>query len=76
MIGSTKINLVKGTANLSFEDPATIIRLSFGTTNDQSLVGVHTLKIEASLANFPEMDTIMKVSGTFSVEVVSDTNCA
>jgi hypothetical protein len=69
VVGSSNSNLVSGVSALTFEDSAAIIKLKFGTTNDISLVGVHTFKVEATLANWPEMDYIMMVSGTFSVEV-------
>jgi hypothetical protein len=69
VVGSTNSNLISGVSALTFEDSATIIKLKFGTTNDLSLVGVHTFKIEATLANWPEMDNIMMTSGSFSVEV-------
>ena len=65
----TSSNLVSGVSALTFEDTAAIIKLKFGTTNDTSLVGVHTFYIEATLANWPEMDNIMMISGSFSVEV-------
>ena len=65
VVGSTNTNLVRGVTSISFEDSAASIKLSFGITNDSSLVGTHTLKIEASLATFPEMDVTVMVSDTF-----------
>ena len=76
VVGSTNSNLISGVSALTFEDSATIIKLKFGTTNDLSLVGVHTFNIEGSLANWPEMDNIMMISGgSFSVEVKVKGDC-
>ena len=61
--------MVKGATNLTFQDSAATIKLKFGTTNDQTLAGIHVIKVEASLANYPEYDSAMLVFDTFSVEV-------
>ena len=43
-----------------------------GPTSDSALVGFHTITVQATLADFPEMDGVMMVSSTFQVEIKSD----
>jgi hypothetical protein len=53
---STKTNLVREASFFTFEDSAANIKLSFGPTSDALLRGIHVIKVEGSMANFPEMD--------------------
>jgi hypothetical protein len=71
LVGSTNSNIIRGPP-LTFSDSASSITLKFGFTDDFDLGGVHEFKVEATLANYPEMDNIMLVSDIFLVDVTSD----
>ena len=50
---------------MSFQDSAAIIKLKFGTSTDLTLLGTYVFTIEATLADYPEMDSLLRVSDTF-----------
>jgi hypothetical protein len=71
IVGSTNSNIIRGPP-LTFSDTGSSITLSFGFTDDFDLGGLHNFKVEATMADFPEMDNIMSVSDSFEMEVTSD----
>jgi hypothetical protein len=63
--GSTNSSLTSSATQMSFQDSAAFIKLTFGTSTDLTLVGTYVFTIEATLADYPEMDSILRVSDTF-----------
>jgi hypothetical protein len=56
---------VTGLTKLDFEDSAANIKLNFGTTTNQDLVGVHVFTITATVATYVPLTPMKTVTGTF-----------